>query len=65
LDSPDHSGKTALIYATQNQDLELVKALLEAGAKPNRIDLEDKTALDYARELGNRELVELLEGAKP
>ena len=65
LDAPDHAGKTALIYATQNRDLELARALLEAGAKPNRSDLEDKTAMDYAQELGNRELVELLEGARP
>ena len=42
------------------------EALLKAGAKTNIKNLEGKTALDYAKEKGYTEIVELLKsyGAK-
>ena len=38
--------------------------LSEAGADPERPDLEGKSAMDLARHFGNREVLAVLEGAQ-
>jgi ankyrin repeat protein len=54
----DDDGQTALIMATRYDHKECVRLLVEAGA----VDKWNKTALQYAREKGNQEIVALLEG---
>lgn len=55
------SGKTALHYvAYYDGNLDLAKALLDAGAAVNAKDGKNKTPLDYAVSLRNAALVELL-----
>ena len=56
----DHSGKTPLIWATQNERAECVRFLVDNGAKLNTIDHKGMTALDYATETGNEEIIDLL-----
>jgi ankyrin repeat protein len=51
----------ALVYAAGNNNVEIVKLLLEKGADPTRRDFEGKTALDRAREYKNIEAVKILE----
>jgi len=51
---PNNSGETPLIVAVQLRKIELVRALLAAGADPDRADvLAGQSARDYAR-LDNR-----------
>ena len=55
------SGKTALHYvAYYNGNLDLAKALLDAGAAVNAKDGKNKTPLDYALSKKRTELTELL-----
>ena len=55
------SGKTALHYvAYYNGNLDLAKALLDAGAAVNAKDGKNKTPLDYALSKKRTELAELL-----
>lgn len=54
-------GYTPLIFASKNNRLECCKILLDAGADPDIIDNEGKTALDYAKEEGNDDIVRILE----
>ena len=51
---------TALMYATFNKPLAIVKVLLDAGAKVNMIDNCGSTALMYAAEDSTPEVVKLL-----
>lgn len=60
------SGATALIFAAQNKQIssglrkELVKLLLEKGADKSIKEKKGKTALDWAKEKNNSEVLELL-----
>ena len=46
LESPYYNlGKTALIIASQNNNLDIVELLLDAGANPNKQDIEGNTPL--------------------
>jgi ankyrin repeat protein len=62
LDAPDpHSGKPPVVFAAENGLQELVRALLEAGAKPDTPDAETRlTALMAAAGAGEREIVRAL-----
>jgi len=51
---------TPLSVACQNGDIELVRYLIEKGAALNKVDSNNKTAIDYAREKDHDEIVELL-----
>lgn len=48
-DLSNDAGETALITAVHRRDLELIKALLKAGADPDRTDNSGRSARDYAR----------------
>lgn len=54
------NGNTALILATYHCKIETVQYLLEHGADATQINKCEKTALDYAFEIKNKELIELL-----
>ncbi len=50
----------ALIYAVDNQNLEITKLLLESGADPNIFDTRGGTALQYACYYDNFDIIKLL-----
>lgn len=56
----DSNGTTALMYAVQFRNIELVKALLAASADKSKIDKKGKTAFEYAVFSGNNEITNLL-----
>lgn len=49
-DTPNNSGKTALILASMMNNADVVNALINAGADINARDNDGKSAYDYARE---------------
>jgi len=55
------TGATALIYAASNGDLELVRELLNRGARPDHKDQSGRTASDVARDGGHEEILRTLE----
>ena len=57
---PTAADATPLIIAARHGDSPLVKALLRANADVTRRDRNGKTALAYARQWGNPEIVALL-----
>jgi ankyrin repeat protein len=54
-------GSTALMLAAQNARLHIVKYLIARGADIMMKDNHGKTALDYAQQSKNKDLIELLE----
>ena len=56
-------GMTALMYASNKGHIDIVRALLEAGANVNLRNMDLKTALTMAKEIGRTKIVELLEAA--
>ena len=58
------NGKTPLMYAARYNELEIVKLLLEKGAKTNIKDSNHFTALDYARISNANEVFEYLKNLK-
>lgn len=58
-------ASTALLRAVQNNDPELVKALLEAGASPDEKDATGKSARSVAKELNQADILVLLDGNSP
>lgn len=67
VDGTNRMGETALIAAVQGRESAMVKRLLAAGANPDKTDsAAGYSARDYAkRDDRNRELIKLIEGAKP
>lgn len=59
LDNP--SAKIIVIEAYGKRNIELIKILLEHGADANARDDYDKTMMDYAKEIEDTEMIELLE----
>ncbi|CAL1541588.1 unnamed protein product [Lymnaea stagnalis] len=53
-------GQTALFFATQHCNLEMLKLLLQAGAKPSAINKDGLTPLHKACEKGAYDIVQLL-----
>src|SRR5690606_9916692 len=60
LDAVDErSGKTAMINAAQNGNIELVRMLLENGADASLKDEQGMSACDYARYTENGDMLML------
>ncbi len=66
INTVDKFGQTALILAVLGQDEEMVRILLDYLPDINKKDFNNKTALDYAKELRNDEfdVVDLLKRYK-
>lgn len=60
VNKTDANGVTALIYATQFQNVAMVKLLLESKADKNTIDKTGKTAFEYAVFSNNEQIINLL-----
>lgn len=60
IDSIDSDGNTALIVAVKNNNLKVVKVLLDLGADLSLTDTLEKNALDYALENNHKEIISLL-----
>ncbi|GGD29336.1 ankyrin repeat domain-containing protein [Flavobacterium orientale] len=59
-DGTDEKGTTALMYAVQFRNIELVKVLLEHNANKTLQDKNGKTAFEFAVFSGNDEIINLL-----
>ena len=55
---------TPIFDAIESQNIELIKYLIENHADLSHRDIENNSALDFARLLGHDELVTLLEAAE-
>jgi ankyrin repeat protein len=60
IDSVDHNGKTALIWACIGNNIECVRILIAAGADVTMRDKLGRTALDIARNKGFEDIVHIL-----
>jgi hypothetical protein len=58
--SLDYDGRTALYVAVNNEQVEAIQLLLEAGADPYIVDSSGQTPIDRARELERDDIVEML-----
>ncbi len=61
---PDPRGWTALHQAAARGNVTLLRALLEAGGDPHRLDEARHSALDLARAKQKPRLVALLQGER-
>lgn len=61
INEQNNLGKTALIYASEYGEIDLVKSLLKAGADPSIKDKENKNAAIWAKEWNHNEIVNLVE----
>ena len=52
---------TALMFAARDSTPEMVQLLLDCGADKNIVSSDGKTALDYAIESNNEEVISILE----
>lgn len=52
---------TPLHWAVENQNLEVIETLLQAGADPNALSKFDKSPVSMAKDLDRSDIVELLE----
>lgn len=64
LSAPDAQGNTALTYAVEAYNVDVVKLLLDGGANPNLKDRNNATPLMTACMSGQRDVVEALLAAK-
>ncbi len=60
LDLADENGTTALIYATQFKNIEMIKLLLENKADKTKVDKNGKTAFEYATFSNDDQIINLL-----
>lgn len=66
IDAANKMGETALITAVQGRHVRTVRALLAAGADPDKSDHSGYSARDYAkRDTRTQELTKLIEATKP
>ena len=56
----DTNGVTALIYAVQFKNVEMVALLLKYNANKLQQDYQKKTAFEYAVFIGNERIINLL-----
>lgn len=63
LNETDNRRATALMYAAANQRLDIVDALLTAGADPTVKTYKYSTALDFARQVKSEEIVRRISSA--
>ncbi len=63
-DDPDENGRTGLIYAAINNNVDITQALLNRGAQRDGRDKLGKTALHWAAERGSLDVMKLLLAAK-
>lgn len=61
INAIDLQGKTALIHTVIEKDYETTKILLELKASISIKDIYGKTALDYAYEYNDKQIIQLLE----
>ena len=62
----EFAGETALIIAVQARNARAVRALLDAGADPDKNDYAGYSARDYAkRDTRSRQMADLIEAKKP
>ena len=61
MDKADDCGCTPLIYAAKKCHIEVLKALLAAGADKESVNQAGNTGLSLATEKGYIKIVELLE----
>lgn len=59
VDAANDAGETPLIYAVHRRDVPMIRALLKAGASPNRADNSGRNARDYATIAGGTTLEEI------
>ncbi len=64
LEESEATLEGELIYAVKANAIEPVSILLETGANPYAKDTVGKTALDYAQECNNHEMIDLLQRYK-
>lgn len=57
LDTRDREGMTALVWAVRLRREEVVRMLVDAGARSHIEDYQRKTALDYAREVDDEQIL--------
>lgn len=60
IDAENERGSTALLIATKNERVDVVKRLLDLGADPNISSARAMLPLVYAAQDGNAEIVEIL-----
>lgn len=67
IDATNRAGETALIVATQMRNSKMVRALLLAGANPDKADsAAGLSARDYAaRDTRSRQMLQIIESYKP
>ena len=64
MNARDVAGMTPLMFAvaSENQDAEVIRMLLAAGADPKLQTITNETALDWARKYGSPSILKLLGG---
>ena len=61
VNEKDKNSLTPLMYAVAIGDRESVKLMLENGADRNVVDIHGYTAISYAKDLGYKEIIDLLQ----
>lgn len=56
----DFANRSPLMFAALRGKADLIKKLLQLGADPDQTDIRGKNALDFAREYGRTECIQLL-----
>ena len=64
IDETDSLGHTALTWACQHNQVDMVRFLLDSGADPSKASVDGETALAFACSIGNYEIVLMLLGKK-
>ncbi len=60
INQKDRSGSTPLVLAVKNHKIGSATILMEHGANPMIADLSQKSAVDYAREDKDQEMIDIL-----
>jgi ankyrin repeat protein len=60
INSKDNCGRTSLLWASIERDLEIVKYLIDKGADINHKDVKGETSLMWASQEGHLEIVKYL-----